>query len=216
MVQLNNDIVSVICKFADMMTLKNLRVTNRSTYKFIKNDRDCQCRLSYSKLYISCDRLLNVGNLNLVQKVCDITEDNIHLLSKLPNLRVVKFDDSFNSPIDGTLPDTIVKIEFGYSFNQYLNKSPVNLEVLIFGAGFWKPIDNIPDTVTYLSLDHNFGLRIDRLPSKLEYLRLGYCYSHKIRCRVPCTLEQVVLPSGYCKYYLGSFPRTTRITYEKW
>lgn len=100
----------------------------------------------------------------------------------------------FCSPI-GKIPDSIKKIEFGFYFNQSIEKMSLNINELIFGECYDQPVtellkdcnklsvltfgttfnqsvNNLPDSIKYLTLGWNFSQSVDKLPKNLIGLNI--------------------------------------------
>ena len=93
------------------------------------------------------------------------------------------FGKFFNKPIKN-VPDTLVKIFFGYSFYQSIDfiKDLKNLKTLVFDKYFNKPIDCLPTSIKILTFGHYFNKSIERLRELIELnsLTLGYNFTNSI------------------------------------
>lgn len=69
----------------------------------------------------------------------------------------------FNKPIDNNLPDHIITLILGWSFNKSVDNLPVTLKEITFGHDFNCSVDNLPFTLENISFGYSFNQHIDNL-----------------------------------------------------
>lgn len=96
------------------------------------------------------------------------------------NIKGLKYCE-FSQPLTN-LPNQLIYLSTGYSYDLPLDDLPDSLNRLILGFYFDQPIDNLPNNLTHLifSYSGNFSHPLDNLPNKLMYLELNSWYSHPL------------------------------------
>jgi hypothetical protein len=122
-----------------------------------------------------------------------ITEINgfPNINTNLPNSIIyLIFGCSFNQPVDN-LPCSITHLTFDYSFNQLVDNLPCSITHLTFGCSFNQPVDNLPHSITHLTFDYNFNHPVDNLPCSIIHLTFGYCFDHPVD-NLPCLITHLI------------------------
>lgn len=100
-----------------------------------------------------------------------ITNENFYIDNK-----IISFNESFNSPINGYLKHIkkCKQIGFGSKFNQKLDCLPEGIKKLSTGCKFNDDLNNLPSTLTHLIvMNKNFCGDISFLPESLKVLVLN-------------------------------------------
>lgn len=114
-----------------------------------------------------------------------------------PNVVYLELGDGFNRNVDGLLPNKLVWLKFGASFNMSVNNLPESIKVLIFGNKFNQPVENLPSELQSLTFGKIFDRSINKLPDKLEYLTIHCSYIDKIPPRLVRRISNKELVINY-------------------
>lgn len=102
-------------------------------------------------------------------------------------LRALRFSWPFDHPLDRPLPDSLVSLELGGSFNHHVEKLawPPRLTFLRFGDRFNRQVELAawPETLRQLTFGSSFDQPIESVdwPPALEFLWLGDGFNHPVR-----------------------------------
>lgn len=126
-------------------------------------------------------------------------QDNTCTLDDIlpPKLEYLVCHNYYSKITKNTFPNTLKKLEFNGSFEQFCEMLPPSLETLIFGHDFNLPIkENIlPSTITELEFGDRFNQPIGKniLPSSLKSLKFNHNFNQQINENVlPSTLETLI------------------------
>ncbi len=78
------------------------------------------------------------------------------------------------------LPNTLISLKFGGSFNKPVENLPNKIQKLTFGNGFNKPVNNLPNSITHLTFGRIFNKPVNHLPKKLLELNFGSGFNQSI------------------------------------
>jgi hypothetical protein len=93
----------------------------------------------------------------------------------------ISISSKFNQPLDeGDLPDSVISLTLGHSFDQPVDHLPRKLQFLKIGDSFTKSVDNLPSTITTLILGGLFNKPVENLPLSLISLTLGYWFNQPV------------------------------------
>ena len=221
---------------------------NKETKTILENYSNTITELDISKFNIqgilNLSRFKNLIKLNCSDnKITDITgvgpnvkniDCSNNLITIFPiikkmsqkNKPEIKWDqnpiDTFLCEYDDEikeLPESLIKIKFGYKFNHSVDNLPQNLQELIFhdDSQFNKSIDNLPKSLISLKLEYKFNHSVDNLPQKLQELvftdssqfdkpidnlpnnlislKLGYLFNHSVN-NLPKKLQELVFANN--------------------
>ena len=156
--------------------------------------------------YYNKNKFFFLGNDPITKKV----------LKKIENCSELYFfsssENHFNQPIDGILPEGILKIVIrSPGFNQSLDSLPSTLKILKLVNGlesmeFNKSIENLPDGLENLQISGKFNQPVDFLPRNLKKLNLGEHFDQPLD-NLPPELEELELSSKY-SHSLLNLPKT--------
>ncbi|CAM9333902.1 unnamed protein product [Ectocarpus sp. 4 AP-2014] len=102
-------------------------------------------------------------------------------------LRGLKFGWRFDHPLDHPLPDSLIDLHLGGTFNHHIEGVtwPPRLAVLRFGDRFNRQVQLVawPATLQSLTFGSSFDQPIEAMtwPSGLEVLRLGDAFNHPVQ-----------------------------------
>lgn len=96
-------------------------------------------------------------------------------------LKIVMFNDLFNKSVDNIFPKSLIRLEFGYEFDQPINiQNLIYLRYLTFGKYFNQNVDKLPNSLLELNFGFRFNRNIDLLPKNIAKIKFGGSFSHKI------------------------------------
>ena len=119
-------------------------------------------------------------------------------LTKIPNT-VVKLD--FRYKFENNLeeiPEFVRELVF-YDFNLPLENIPSNINCVIIEKGFNLPVDNLGNNFIELDFGANFNQPIDNLPSSLIKITLGANFMQSIN-NLPNNIKFIHLHNPYYDY----------------
>lgn len=102
-------------------------------------------------------------------------------LDYLPNgLEHLFLGDMFNQEIDNKLPDSLLTLDLGGSFNRNVDHLPPHLTGLRLTGDFNQSIDHLPNSITKLLLRDAMVQPIHHFPSELRWLEADFENSNNI------------------------------------
>ncbi|KAN0004325.1 hypothetical protein ACTFIZ_010469 [Dictyostelium cf. discoideum] len=105
------------------------------------------------------------------------------------SIKSIKLSDSFDQVLDDrTLPKTLIFLEFGWTFNQYLKIGDLDglskLRVLKFGVSFNNQIqcNVLPNSIEKITFGSSFNqpILVNSLPRNLKILKFGSSFNQQI------------------------------------
>lgn len=115
---------------------------------------------------------------------------------KLPQSIIhLTFGQSFNNAVDELSP-RLLSLSFGYSFISSIDSLPRTLETLTIGSQigscFTRPVDNLPPSLISLTFafESQFNQPINNLPHSLKELCLGKKFNHPVT-QLPPNLQKI-------------------------
>lgn len=125
-----------------------------------------------------------------------LTSKHIKIISMYSSLDI----DNYDHIIDN-LPNSLIKLHLGISFNQIVDNLPDSLKILIIGKfneqdKFNKPVNNLPHLLEVLHIGCNFNYKLNNLPNNLIELKLGNKFNQTLN-NLPCSLKILLIGSEF-------------------
>ena len=201
-----------------MTDLKNIQSYNKNVFllKLKSNGKqylDIKGKLTDDEIEtvknIECD-VLTFNNPFDVKKYMPKKATKIHFMNRLDELpvfpqstKIIIFYDS--CPLLDNLPENLVVLDVGYSYNRDISLLPESLKLLRLGAQFSHPLENLPIGLEALILDGRFNGNILNIPHKLKYLVINYKLFEKYSLKLKLKLKQLILlkcPNPYSDFII--------------
>lgn len=122
--------------------------------------------------------------------------DNENKFDNYYNIRnsIYYMRSKFDMRIDNVLPDNLQFLVLGWSFNKPVDNLPITLIEIRFGYKFNQLVDNLPFNLKKISFGFSFNQLINNLPNSIKTIIVGKLFNQPID-DLPNSLEQLELGS---------------------